>query len=194
MVETARAWLLQPALLLGCLVACSSAPDLKRSVTVTEGQLTVVRLVQVTGSLSLSLRNASAQGSTAVYTPTSHDVDPGSKVVDDVNLQTLLDVFTTKGMFDASFSDVPPGSLDALIVEQGKRRWVWAVSTDKRARIAAQQRGDKSELTFNEARQEFFQLYNSSMAYHGTGDARPNFKAESERVKSENTDSRRSHR
>lgn len=176
------------------LVACSSAPDLARKLTVKPGELTIVRLVQVTGKHSWSLRNVSAQLPTAVYTPNSLDVDPDRKVVDDANLQLLLDVFATKGMFDASYTEVPPASRDALIVEQGQRRWVWAVSTDKHARIAAMQRGDKSEQVFAEARAEFLELYNSSMAFHGSGDQRPSFETEQKRLRVENSDSQRSRR
>jgi hypothetical protein len=165
------------------LVACSSAPDLKREVTVVGGQLTVVRYLQLGSSLALSLRNVSAQAPTAVYGTNSYDVDPGAKVVDDVNLQTLLDVFATLGLFAASYTEVPPGSQDVLMVEQAGRRWVWAVSADKRARIAALQRGDQSEQKFAEARAEFLAMHERSMSFHGTGDARPDFKAENARVK-----------
>jgi hypothetical protein len=170
------------------LVACSSGPELKRSLTVKAGESTIVRCVQVSGTRAFSLRNSSAQGSTEVYTANSNEIDPDSKVVADVNLQTLLDVFATKGMFETSVGEVPAGSIDALIVEQGKRRWVWAVSGDKRARLAAVQRGDRSEQTFSEARQEFYTLYNSTMAFHGTGGEKPDFKAENARVKAENSD------
>lgn len=176
------------------LVACQTDPALQRSVAVTAGERTTVHLVQVNGSLALSLQNASAQKATDVYGADTSTVDPGRKVVDDVNLQTLLDVFATKGMFATSLGEVPPGSLDALIVEQGRRRWVWAVSSDKRVRLAAQQRGDHSEQIFNEARAEFLELYNRSTAFHGTGTDRPDFRAEGARAKTDSTDSRRSPR
>jgi hypothetical protein len=163
-------------------VACSSAPRLERALAIQPGQRTTVRLLQVNGSLALSLRNASAQHLNAIYTENSHGIDPGAKVVDDVNLQTLLDLFSERGMFAAGLGAVPAGTRDALIVEQGERRWVWALSNDRLARRAAIERGSRDEQTFHEARAEFLALYNSSMAFHGTGTAKPNFDAEGRRA------------
>ncbi|MFY9343575.1 MAG: hypothetical protein WAT39_13855, partial [Planctomycetota bacterium] len=161
---------------LGLLVACAG-PGLRRTVTITEGQPTTVRLIS--GNLALSLQNESAGHADKVYTAAS--ADPSRKVTADADLQALLDVFSEQQMFERSMTVVPPGSLDTLMVEQGGRRWVWAVSADRRARLAAQQRGDRSEQTFHEARAYFLSLYNSSVAYHGTGTARPDFRGEGAR-------------
>lgn len=170
------AQLLFAAWLVVVAAACSSGPRLKRSVEVQAGQRTVVRLLDVRGTLALSLRNASAQETTAVYTPNSHDIDPGAKVVDDANLQTLLDVFSEKGLFERALADVPADARDALVVEQGQRRWIFA-----RRQLGLQQ----AEQSFHEARAEFLALYNSSVAYHGTGEARPNFRAENARAQTD---------
>lgn len=157
-------------------VACSSTPTLPRSLVVNPGERTTVHLLQVNGSLALSLQNESAQVSAEVYTAASSEIDPGRKVVADANLQALLDVFTDKGMFAASLNEVPRDARDVLMVEQGKRRWIWV-----RRQLGVQQ----AEQTFHEARSEFLALYNSSIAYHGTGESRPDFRAENARARAE---------
>lgn len=158
------------------LVACQTDPALQRSVTVTAGERTTVHLLQVNGSLALSLQNASAQLPTAVYGADTSSVDPGRKVVADADLQALLDVFSDKGMFAASLNEVPHDARDVLMVEQGGRRWTWV-----RRQLGVQQ----AEATFHEARAYFLSLYNSNIAYHGTGDARPDFGGENARVHSD---------
>jgi hypothetical protein len=164
-------------------VACSSAPRLKRELTIVPGERTTVRLLSTQGTLALSLHNTSAQTSPALYGAESGDVDPGSKVVDDVNLQTLLDVFAEKGMFATALREVPRDARDVLAVEHGEQRWVWAVSGDLKARLARQQQGtDQADRAFHEARAEFLSLYNSSEAFHGTGKV-PDFDAENARVR-----------
>lgn len=170
----------------GLLVACSSGPTLRRDLELVPGERTTVRLLSMQGGLALSLHNASAQPSTEVYGTQSGQVDPGSKVVDDVNLQTLLDVFSDKGMFAAAAAVVPRDARDALVVEQGGKRWCWAISGDRQQRLARQQRGDDhAERTFHEARAEFLSLYNASVAFHGTGDRAPDFRGENERARAE---------
>jgi hypothetical protein len=171
------------------IVGCSSGPELPRAVTVTEGQRTVVGLYQVGTKLQLSLQNDSATArnvtpassgqpvrlgqATEVYSKGSAD---GRKVVTDAELQTLLDMFAAKGMFDSSLGAVPPNARDVLTVEQGDRRWIWA-----RRQLGVQE----SEQAFHEARAYFLQLYNSAVAYHGAGDAKPDFKEESSRAATE---------
>jgi hypothetical protein len=174
-------------LVAACLaVACSSAPQLKRELAIVPGEPTTVRLLSTQGTLSLSLRNASAQQSKALYGADSGEIDPGSKVVDDVNLQTLLDVFAEKGMFANALQDVPRGARDVLAVDHGERRWVWAISGDRQARLAQQQQdGGAAERAFQEARAEFLSLYNSAEAFHGTGGKPIDFEAENRRVRSE---------
>jgi hypothetical protein len=170
-------------------VACSSAPSYKRDLTIVPGERTTVRLAQVNGALALSLQNHSAERPDQVYRADSAEIDPGLKIVADVNLQSLLDVFSEKGMFAQYLPEVPAGSRDVLTVEQGQRRWVWAISADRRRRIAQQQQGtDQAERTFHEARAEFLTLYNSSDAFHGssgTGRDAPDFGAEQRRLEAD---------
>lgn len=158
------------------LVACSSGPSLSRALEVTPGQRTTVHLLQVNGSLALSLQNDMEQERAKVYGEATSAIDPGRKVVADADLQALLDVFSDKGMFAASLDEVPADARDALIVEQGDRRWIWV----------RRQRGvQQAEATFHEARAYFLSLYNSSVAYHGTGLARPDFRTENARARAD---------
>jgi hypothetical protein len=167
-----------------CLaVACSSGPALRRDLALVPGELTTVRLLAVKGSLALALQNVSAQQPADVYGRTSAEVDPGRKVVDDVNLQTLLDLFSEKGMFATALAEVPGDARDVLAVEQGRRRWIWALSGDPQRRLAQRQQG--AERTFQEAQAEFLHLYNSSVGFHGTGEDRPDFRAENARARAE---------
>lgn len=103
-------------------VGCSSTPALPRAVQITPGQATVVRLVQFATGRNLSLQNASAGNREQVYSDLA--TEPLRKVVTDTRLQTLLDVFAAKGMFARPAAAVPDAP-DALVVEQGGRRWVW---------------------------------------------------------------------
>lgn len=167
------------------IVGCSSAPELPRAVTVTEGQRTVVGLFQVGSKLQLSLQNESADRASAndaapqvpepgqtvtLYSKGSAD---GRKVVSDAELQALLDVFAANGMFDRSLAAAPPDARDVLTVEHGGRRWLWV-----RRQLGMQ----ASEQSFHEARAYFLQLYNTAIAYHGAGRDKPNFKEESTRA------------
>lgn len=164
-------------LLAACtLVACSSGPRLKRDLEVHPGELTRVRLIQVKGKLAFSLQNDSAGVPEKVFTANSSQIDPGQKVVSDGNLQTLLDVFSEKGLFGGSLAEVPADARDVIVVEQGKRRWLWA-----RCQLGVQ----AAEQTFHEARAEFLALYNSSVAYHGSEDQRPDFRGENARLQND---------
>jgi hypothetical protein len=135
-----------------------------------------VHWIQVTGSQSLSLQNDSAQSAESVYTPSSGAIDPGRKIVADCNLQALLDVFSEKNLFEASLAEVPADAREVIMVEQGKRRWIWAL---RKLNVPQAEQG------FREARAEFLTLYNSSIAYHGAGDQRPDFGAENKRAHTE---------
>ena len=164
-------------LLAACtLVGCSSGPRLKRDLEVHPGELTRVRLIQVKGKLAFSLQNDSAALPEKVFTANSSQIDPGQKVVGDGNLQTLLDVFSEKGLFGSTLTEVPADARDVIVVEQGKRRWLWA-----RCQLGVQ----ASEQAFHEARAEFLALYNSSVAYHGSEQERPDFRSESSRIQSD---------
>lgn len=158
------------------LAACASEPALQRSVVVTAGEKTVVRYVDVKGTLSLSLQNDSAGAPGAVYSAASGTIDPGAKVVADAELQALLDIFTERGLFATARPEVPADALDALVVQQGDQRWVFA----RRLRGVQQQ-----EAAFHEGREYFSALYNAVTAYHGAGDQRPDFRAEQVRAASD---------
>jgi hypothetical protein len=155
------------------LAACASGPTLQRSVVVEPGAKTVVRYVDVKGTLSLSLQNDSAAAPAKVYGADTATIDPGAKVVVDEELQALLDVFTESGLFAGAANEVPPDALDALVVDQQGRRWVFA------RRLRGMQ---QAEAPFHEGRAYFLALYNSVTAYHGAASDRPNFKAEQSRT------------
>ncbi|MBM3963043.1 MAG: hypothetical protein FJ306_14250, partial [Planctomycetes bacterium] len=63
------------------LGGCAGEPPLRRSLALAPGQKTVVRYIDVKGTLSLSLQNASAALATDVYRTNSGGIDPGAKVV-----------------------------------------------------------------------------------------------------------------
>jgi hypothetical protein len=159
-------------LLAACTAAgCASGPQLSRALQVAEGELTTVRLRQVDGNLVLALQNESAGRAEQVYEALSSD--PSRKVVGDADLQALLDVFAEQGLFAQAVSQVPPDARDVLSVQSGDRSWTFV----------RRQRGvQQSEAAFHEARAYFLALYNSSVAYHGTGEGRPDFRNESRRA------------
>jgi hypothetical protein len=133
--------------------------------------LTTVVLRQVEGNLTLSLQNDSAGNPEQVYAALSSD--PSRKVVGDADLQALLDVFAGQGLFAQGVSAVPPDARDVLTVQTGDRTWTFV----------RRQRGvQQSEAAFHEARAYFLALYNSSVAYHGTGEGRPDFRTEGRRA------------
>jgi hypothetical protein len=170
-----------PSRLAGCLVAAllllgaaCAGPSLRRDVELAEGQRTTVQLVSSGGRLVLTLQNESAGLARDVYTNDSAAADPSRKVVPDEDLQALLDVFSELELFAQGSSFVPPDALDVLTVEQGGKRWA----------LARRQRGvQASEKAFHDARDYFLSLYNSSVAYHGTGGQKPNFGGETLRAK-----------
>jgi hypothetical protein len=162
-------------------VACASGPRLARVVTVNEGETTRIRLLAGT-SLVLSLQNESSIAAGALYGEARSAKELGAKVVDDVDLQALLDVFAERGMFPHSLVDVPADARDVLVVESGGQRWLWA-----RRGLA----GDPAaEQSFGDARTYFLALYNSSIAYHGAGPGKPNFGGENLRARSTAADAR----
>ncbi len=180
MVVCAR-YRLQLAFLLAAAAACASGPTLARVVTVKEGQPTRMRLFAGT-SLVLSLQNESSIAAGALYGEARSPKELGAKVVDDVDLQALLDVFAERGMFPQSLPDVPAEARDVLVVESGGQRWLWA-----RRGLA----GDPAaEQAFGDARGYFLALYNSSIAYHGAGQGKPNFGSENLRARSSAADAR----
>ncbi|MFN6196282.1 MAG: hypothetical protein ACK5BN_20940 [Planctomycetota bacterium] len=65
------------------LGGCAGDPPLRRSLALTPGQKTVVRYLDVKGTLARSLQNASAAAATDVYRTDSGAIDPGAKVVVD---------------------------------------------------------------------------------------------------------------
>lgn len=159
-------------LLAACTVAgCASGPQLPRVLQVVEGERTTVRLRQVDGDLVLSLQNDSAGTADKVYEALSED--RSRKVVSDADLQALLDVFAGQGLFAQAVAQVPADARDVLTVQSGDRTWTFV----------RRQRGmQQSEAAFHEARAYFLALYNSSVAYHGTGEGRPDFRSEGRRA------------
>lgn len=155
------------------LAGCAGEPPLRRHLALAPGQKSVVRYIDVKGTLALSLQNASAAAATDVYRTDSGAIDPGAKVVADDDLQALLDIFSERGLFAAAANEVPADALDALIVQQGGQRWVFP----RRLRGVQQ-----AESAFHEGRAYFLALYNDVTAYHGTGDDRPDFKSEQRRA------------
>jgi len=134
----------------GGLAACSALP---RSVVVEQGRATTIALDSRNGP-TLTLQNASCKAPAEVY---SEGSDTLRKVVPDVEMQALLDVFTAEELFALSVPNVPAGARDVLRLEQGSERWIWA------------RRGshvDPREAGFVKARAYFLQLYNGSTAYH----------------------------
>lgn len=171
MTKTALARFAQLLIAAGFSVACASGPSLRRTITVAAGKPTAIRLVTGSGKLALSLQNESAGYADQVYSATA--ADPSKKVVPDADLQALLDVFSEKGMFDQALASAPGDARDVLVVEHEGRRWIWV-----RRQLGVQ----ASEQDFHEARAYFLSLYNSSVAFHGTGSQRPDFRGESARV------------
>jgi len=163
------------------LVGCQSGPSLARAVTVQEGQLTRVRLL-AGKSVVLALHNASADPTGALYGEARNAQDLGRKVVDDADLQALLDVFAESQLFEQSLGDLPADARDVMVVENGGKRWMWA----RRGLAGA----PAAEQSFQNARAYFLSLYNSSVAYHGTGSSRPNFGSENLRARTTAADAR----
>lgn len=160
--------------------ACSSTPALPRAVEVAPGTRTVVRLVQFATGRNLSLQNASSGSSEQVYSDRS--TEQLRKVVADDRLQALLDVFAAKGMF-ARAGTATPDARDALVVEQGERRWIWCRHLPGIA---------PSEADFHEASAYFLSVYNDAIAFQaGDPNQPPDFASERNRAKSDGSAARR---
>lgn len=172
-VSSLRAAAITAITLAGVGAGCAGEPPLRRSVAVAAGAPTVVRYLDVKGTMALSLQNASAGVATDVYRADSGTIDPGAKVVADAELQALLDIFSERGLFAVAANEVPADALDALIVQQDGQRWVFP----RRLRGVQQ-----AEAAFHEGRAYFLALYNDVTAYHGTGADRPDFQSEQRRA------------
>lgn len=167
---------LPPHRMLGAILltlgSCIGGPDLARAVQVQPGQRTSVRLLQGPGAQALTLQNASSGKAEKVYSnPAS---DPLTKVVTDAQLQTLLDVFAERKLFETALPTPPADARDALVVQQGERSWVFA------RRLAGLQ---QQEMAFHEAKSYFLSVWNGATAYHTSDIDRADLRAEQERVK-----------
>jgi hypothetical protein len=149
------------------VAACASS----RPVQVVQGQRTRVVLTDVAAQRSFALQNASSGAANEVYSDRS--ADDAVKVVTDANLQQLLDVLATQGMFERAAAAAAPDARDLLVVESGGRRWVWS----RRLRGI-----DAAELPFHEARSYFLTFYNSVVAWHAGDVDRQGFAAEQARA------------
>jgi hypothetical protein len=158
----------------GLVVGCQSAPSLPRSVTIEPGQPTHVTLVQVQDGKKFELQNESSGDAAAVYS--NAKVNPLAKVVPDAQLQALLDIYTTKGMFASSITSVPPDARDVLTVEQPGHRWTWV-----RRQIGVQ----AAETDFHQAKHYFLELYNNTTAWHRGSGERPDLLSEQSRAQAD---------
>jgi len=162
-------------LLAACFASCAGGPGLSRSVTIVEGQPTRVTLMQVKEQRTFLLQNASSTAAEAFYA--DWQKHPLGKVVPDDRLQTLLDVFAERGLFETGSGGVPLNARDVLRVEHGGRTWTWA-----RVHAGVQQ----EEAVVHEARAYFLEVYNSSMAYRPSDPKdRPDLTAEQLRARDE---------
>lgn len=151
---------------------CVGGPNLPREVQVQQGERTLVRLMQFQQNQAMSLQNASSGSANDVYS--DRRADPLAKVVSDAQLQALLDVLAEKGVFKLGASSVPPDARDALVVQQGNRRWV----------ICRRQPGlQQEELPFHEAKAYFLSVWNSATSYHSADVDPADLRAEQERIK-----------
>jgi hypothetical protein len=175
LVPTRFAVLLAAAFLF--VSGCVGGPNLPRVVQVQEGQRTTVRLIQFSNGQAMSLQNASSGSAGEVYSKDTSN--PFAKVIKDAQLQALLDVLADKGMYSADSASVPPDARDALLVDQGSKRWVLY-----RRHAGMQQ----DELPFHEAKSYFLSVWNGATAYH-TGN--PDLKGENDRVRAEAEAARR---
>jgi len=164
--------LLLAALATLAITSCASGPA-PGPVRVTPGQRTTVRLVQFTTNQAFSLQNVSSGTAADVYSDA--EGDRFAKVVTDAEMQALLDVLAAKGAFANPSATVPTGARDALIVQQGERRWLFA-----RQRFGLQE----AELPFHEAKACFLSVWNGATAYHSSKQA-PDFPAESDRMRAD---------
>jgi hypothetical protein len=142
----------------GGLAACAGTPDLARSVTLTPGERTTLLLQSYRGPL-LSLHNETSGSAADVYSASD---DPLRKVVPDVEMQALLDVFTEEQLFPLSLPQAPGGARDVLVLDQDGRRWIWA-----RRGLPA----DPRDAAFQKVQSYFLALYNGNTAYHSAIDA-----------------------
>jgi hypothetical protein len=159
-------------LVLAAVVAagCAAGPSLPRGLAIEAGRRTRVEWTQVSTGQTFALQNASSGTQREVYS--DHRTDELTKVVDDADLQALLDVLTEKGLFAQAAPEPAAAARDLLVVRQGDRRWIWS-------RLRGMPGGDAA---FQEAKAYFLSVYNAAVAFH-TPDARPDLKAEDDRVR-----------
>ncbi len=157
--------------------ACASGPSLERALTIEQGRRTTVRLMQFTEGRVFTLQNKSSGSAAEVYSDTRSDTM--TKVVDDEMLQKLLDVFAERGLFASASSRAPAEADDAVIVEQGDRRFVF----HRRAPGAA--------ASYGEAMGYFLNVYNQAEAFHSSTIHLGDLRAERSRVQTDADTARR---
>lgn len=151
---------------------CAGVPSLPRAVTVEEGRRTTVRLIQFAdGGRAFTLQNDSSGRAVEVYSDTQ--IDPATKVVSDVQLQRLLDVFADSGLFVGASSSVPAEARSAIIITQNGRRHALHGAFYEAARKQA----------FSRAQAYFLTVYNGATAYHSADLHRRDLEAERDRAR-----------
>lgn len=151
---------------------CAGGPSLDRALTIESGRRTVVHLMQFRDGRVFTVQNASSGSQAEVYSDAR--TNTMTKVVDDEMLQRLLDVFAEKGLFAVASSAVPAEASDALVVQQGDRRFVFTRHAFPRGK----------EQPFREAKAYFLTVYNQATAYHTSKIHRGDLENESERAQS----------
>lgn len=144
-------------LLLLCLAACTSQPQLPRALVVAPGQRTRIELVDFGTKVSLVLQNGSSGSLADVYSDSRGTVS--TKVIADEELQQLLDVLAAQGMFAAAGAAAAPEARAAIVVEQPDRRFVWSRPRPRPDNLDAVR-------AFDEGRGYVMTVYNSATAFH----------------------------
>jgi hypothetical protein len=150
-----------PVLLL--LAQCASSPSLPRQLAITKGQRTRVMLQGSEGgslATTLALQNESAGSRDNVYSDAGGD--RVTKVVEDADLQTLLDVLASESFFQYAAETPAPGSREAIAVEQGDRRWVFSRPTPRSPDDPVY----ASYLSFRRCHEYVRTSYNKVMSFH----------------------------
>ena len=152
---------LAPTFFMLLLAGCAdSSPDLPRVLEIEAGRRTRIVILDQAGR-SFALQNLSSGSRPEVYGDTSGTTL--AKVVTDADLQQLLDVLASKGLFERATSAAAPGAKSVLVVEQPGRSFYWSRPAVDPTRGPDEQPGVKA---FAEGRAYVLSIYNSEVAYH----------------------------
>lgn len=135
--------------------ACAASSALPRAVTIAPGDRVRVQLIDLTTGRAFELRNRSSGSRDAVYGEARTE---SIKVVEDAQLQKLLDVLASKGLFDRPDAAPPPGTRAAITVESGGRRHLWARPVPTPTNLDA-------VGSFEEGRAYVLAVYNSETSF-----------------------------